>query len=103
MFKIPDYTSYQKTEQHYQYKSIGGVTMMTGFGMGFGVVGPLLMLLFWGGLIFGAVWIVRAVFQTGPSIRMGQIQNAGDILNQRYARGELTRDQYEGMRQDLET
>lgn len=77
--------------------------MMTGFGMGFGVVGLLLMLLVWGGLIFGAVWIVRAVFPTTPSTRMEQIQNAGDILDQRYARGELTRDQYEGMRQDLVT
>ncbi len=77
--------------------------MMTGFSMGFGVVGLLLMLLFWGGLIFGAVWIVRTVFQTTSSTRMVQVHNAGDILDQRYARGELTRDQYEGIRQDLET
>lgn len=73
---------------------------------GFGIIGLLLMVLFWGGLIFGAVWLVRAVFptvsQNSPSTRLGQVQNARDILDQRYARGELTRDQYESMRQDLE-
>jgi putative membrane protein len=73
---------------------------------GFGIVGILLMLLFWGGLIFGAVWLVRAVFKPGsqsrPSARLESGRNARDILDQRYARGELTRDQYEGIRRDLE-
>jgi putative membrane protein len=76
------------------------------FGMGFGIVGLLLMLLFWGGLIFGAVWLVRALFQvgaqSGPSGRTDRDNSPRDILDQRYARGEITRQQYEGMRQDLE-
>ncbi len=73
---------------------------------GFGVIGLLLMVLFWGGLIFGAAWLMKAVFQAGPQIRpesqRERGRNARDILDERYARGDLAQDQYERMRQDLE-
>jgi putative membrane protein len=73
---------------------------------GFGIIGLLLMVLFWGGLILGAAWLVKAVFQTnspiGPDGPSSRNLNARDILDQRYARGELARDQYESMRQDLD-
>ncbi|TFH35084.1 MAG: hypothetical protein E4G99_08105 [Anaerolineales bacterium] len=79
---------------------------MMGFGMGFGILGLLLMVLFWGSIILGAVWLLKAVFQTGKqttaSTRMGPGQNAREILDHRYAQGELTREQYELIRQDLE-
>ncbi len=76
--------------------------MMMGFGMGFGLLGSLLMLLFWGGLILGAVWLVRALF-SGASFgrRQEQEPNALELLARRYARGEITREQYEIMKQDL--
>jgi putative membrane protein len=82
---------------------IGGGKMM----MGFGLIGVVLMILFWGGLILGAVWLVRAVFQPGNQFgsrtQSTQEQSARDILDRRYARGEITREQYEAMRKDLET
>ena len=75
--------------------------------MGFGLIGVVLMILFWGGLILGAVWLVRAVFQpgnqSGSRTQSTQEQSARDILDRRYARGEITREQYEAMRKDLET
>jgi len=75
---------------------------MMGFGMGFGL---LLMLLFWVLLILGAAWLAKGVFgrdqrtlgtsgMSGPSPR--------EILDQRYARGELAREEYDRIRQDLE-
>jgi putative membrane protein len=73
--------------------------------LGFGMVGLLLMLLLWGGLIALAVWLVSLIFpragrsSASPSERE---LNARQIIDRRYARGELTRDQYELMRQDLE-
>ncbi len=74
--------------------------------MGFGLIGVVLMILFWGGLILGAVWLVRAVFQNGTQsgsrTQSTEDQNAREILDRRYARGELTREQYEVMRKDLE-
>ena len=77
-------------------------------GMGFGLLGLLLMLLFWVGLILLAVWLVRAIF-TGDSNNRpftprrgnGTNSNALEILAQRYARGEITREQYEIMKEDL--
>ena len=79
---------------------------MMGFGMGFGVLGLLIMLLFWGGLILLAVWLVRAIFTShsdnrAPTSQGGGASNALEILAQRYARGEITREQYEIMKRDL--
>jgi putative membrane protein len=78
---------------------------MMGFGMGFGIFGALFMLFFWGGLILLAVWLVKALFQgsSRPTTRLTEEpQTPRDILDQRYARGEITRDQYEIMRQDIQ-
>ena len=79
--------------------------MMTGIGMGLGGIGLLFMLLFWGGLIFGGVWLVKTIFassQQNPSgIEAQQHPTALDILDQRYARGEITREQYEIMKKDV--
>ena len=79
--------------------------MMTGFGLGWGGLGMgLMMLLFWGGLVVLAVLLVRGLFPgsgrvpTGPS---GAEPTARQILDQRYARGEITREQFEQLKQDL--
>lgn len=78
--------------------------MMTTFGMGFGVIGIFLMLLFWGGLIVLAVFAVRALFN--PNSRDRNIPSANhptarEILDQRYARGEISQDEYERMKMSL--
>jgi putative membrane protein len=78
--------------------------MGSGFGLGFGIFGFLFMLIFWGGLILLAVWLVRALFSTNASRgtnRGGSDQSAQQILDQRYARGEISREQYDIMKQDL--
>lgn len=78
--------------------------MMTGFGMGFGVIGLLFMALFWGVLIFGGVWLVRVLFNNrGPSqnLPLDRQPGAREILDQRYARGEITQEQYELMKRDI--
>lgn len=78
--------------------------MMTGFGMGFGLLGLLLMILFWVVLIALAVWLVWALFNRAP--RLPPVQGNSDataqqILDARYARGEITKEQYELIKQDL--
>jgi putative membrane protein len=77
---------------------------MTMMGIGFGMFGLLVMLLFWAGLVVLAAWLVRALFphdgrHAAPAAGRGQ--DAREILNRRYARGEITREQYELMKQDL--
>ncbi len=78
---------------------------MMGMGLGCGVFGLLLMLLFWGGLIALAVWLASALFPRSNremSISTDQDLSAQEILDRRYVRGEITRDQYELMKQDIE-
>lgn len=77
---------------------------MMGMGLGFGLFGLLLMLLFWGGLIVLAVWLAGVLFPgssrttTSPDARD---LSPNDILDSRYARGDITREQYELMKKDL--
>ena len=78
-------------------------------------------LVFWVAIIAGLVWLLgRGQGVPQPPVTRGQNdtsavetvkvpqppvtrgQNALDILNQRYARGELSREQYDQMRRDLE-
>lgn len=70
--------------------------------MGFGLIW---MLLFWGGLIVLAIWLIVNLFPTGPQPPASNTRDAPagarDILDQRYARGELSREQYEEMRQTM--
>lgn len=70
-----------------------------GLGMG---LGWLSMLAFWGALIVGVVWLVRAFGgDTDGAARRGE-ESALDILKRRYAAGEITREEYEQMRRTLE-
>jgi putative membrane protein len=75
---------------------------MMGFGIGFGL---LFMLLFLGVLVVGAIWLVKAVF-SGERRTLGSAAGGEprprDVLDQRYARGELAREEYDRIRQDLE-
>ncbi|MCK4801550.1 MAG: SHOCT domain-containing protein [Anaerolineales bacterium] len=76
--------------------------MMHGFG--FGIGGFLGMILIWGLLIIGTVWLIRALFSGGinkPLRETDREDQAIDILNKRYARGELKREEYELMKKDL--
>lgn len=77
--------------------------MMMGMGVGFGLVG-LLMLVFWGGLILLVVLALRGLFTSGgahPAAGPSVASNARQILDERYARGEIDREKYEEMRSDL--
>jgi len=62
-------------------------------------LGGLAMLVFWGALIVGAILVVRYL---GGVPRSEAHPSPLDILKRRYASGEITREQYEEMRKDLE-
>ncbi len=83
-----------------------GPWMMGGyFGQGYGLGGSILSLLFWvlilGGGALLVVWFGR---QSSPSSssRTGSEETALEILKRRFALGEITREQFEQMRRDLE-
>jgi putative membrane protein len=70
------------------------------WGLGTGL-GWLVMLAFCGALIAGAVLLFRAI--AGRSVSPpSSAETPLDVLKHRYAAGEITREQYESMRQVLE-
>jgi len=75
--------------------------MMMGWGMGLGL---LFMLLFWGALIALAVWLVRALFPSAnqpPASPGDRPLSAREILDRRFARGEIDREEYDLMRKTI--
>lgn len=81
--------------------------MWNGFeGMGWGWIGfgVLHMLLFWVLVILGIVVLVRALSGGSGATRSGsdtERPHAMEILKARYAKGEITREQFEQMRRDI--
>jgi putative membrane protein len=66
-----------------------------------GWIGLILNLVFWVGLIAGLILLVFwAIRRARVSSAPGQL-NAKEILQTRYTRGELTREQFELMKQDI--
>lgn len=68
--------------------------------MGFGMIGG--MLLFWIVVIVLAVLLVRGLFQTKQPKLANNPLSARQILEQRYARGEINQEQYLLMLKDIQ-
>jgi putative membrane protein len=78
--------------------------MMYGGGMmgGYGVIGLLFNLAAVVGIVLLVVWAVKRFSGgAGVSNQPGGSQSPREILQARYARGEITREQYQQMLQDL--
>lgn len=67
-----------------------------GWGMGFGWI---FMVLFWALVILGIVYIVQAISRRAG--QAGPVESALDILKKRYAKGEITKEEFERMKDDL--
>ena len=72
--------------------------MMYGYG-GWWVFGFLMFIIFWGAVIALIVWAIRRSHGTGsgPSVARSPL----DIAKERYARGEISKDQFEQIKKDL--
>ncbi len=83
--------------------------MMGGFGFGGMLFGGLMMLVIWLLVIGGVIWLVVTLARGGrivnsaPSNLGGPVpgQTPLDVLNMRYAKGEITKEQYDQLRRDL--
>jgi putative membrane protein len=67
-----------------------------GWGMGFGWI---FMIIFWALVILGIMYIVHAVSRRAG--QSGAEETPLDILKKRYARGEITKEEFERMKDDL--
>ena len=68
-----------------------------GMGMGIG------MLLFWGLLIALIVVLLRSTWSAGACGKREEGKSALDILKERYARGEIGKEEFEQKKRDLES
>ena len=75
-----------------------GPWMMGGFGWGWFM--PIIMIVFWGLVIWGIVALVRGL-STGSGGSSTQADSALEILKRRYARGEITKEEYEEKKKEL--
>lgn len=60
-------------------------------------LGPVFMIIVWGFIIWGTVSLVR-YFSSHTDTKN---ESAIDILKERYAKGEITREQFESMKKDI--
>ena len=74
-------------------------TWHSGWGMGFGW---LFMLLFWGLIILGIAALAKWLW-TSTAAGAAKPKTALEILQERYARGEIDREEYERIRRDLQS
>ncbi len=76
--------------------------MMGGWGYGgYGafnmLLGPIILI----AVIVGVVWLVRKDASPGAQITPGRRSSGLDVLEERYARGEISRDEYVEKKRDI--
>lgn len=77
--------------------------MMTNFGMGFGWLGMLFVVIFWIALIASVIWLLsNLISKQGQAGKSETNETAITILEKRYARGEIDKEKLETMRHNLE-
>ncbi|HEY8531623.1 MAG TPA: SHOCT domain-containing protein [Limnochorda sp.] len=65
-------------------------------------IGALFMILFWAVLIGGIVWLVRTLAEGSRTARQEGPSRALAILEERFARGEISAEEFRRMREELQ-
>ena len=68
---------------------------------GWGLGGGIMMIIFWAAIILAIVWIVKEVGGRNNSDKTRHAKSAIEILKERYAKGEITKEQFESMKKDV--
>jgi len=72
-----------------------------GWGWGWGMLGTVHMLLWWVLIVLGIAVLAKWLFTSGPRHQAGAGASALEILKERYARGEIGKDEFEQKKRDL--
>jgi putative membrane protein len=72
---------------------------MWGWGWGIGMMG--MMLLFWGVVIFAGVTGIRWFVNQTKQTKQPRTDSAMEILRERFARGEIEKDEFEAKKKEL--
>ncbi len=71
--------------------------MMDGYGMGYGI--GIIGLIFWILVIIGLVLLIKYLWESGGAKR--EQESALEILKKRYARGDISKEEFEEKKKDL--
>jgi putative membrane protein len=71
------------------------------WGYGWGILGVAHLVLWWILIILGITVLAKWLFAGLPSEGRGSRRRALEILEERYARGEIDRNEFESKRRDL--
>lgn len=63
---------------------------------GWGIIGFPMMILFWGAVIMIIIWAIRGSRNSNENGK-----SALDILKERYAKGEITKEEFESKKKDI--
>ncbi|MBO8174256.1 MAG: SHOCT domain-containing protein [Thermococcus sp.] len=73
---------------------------MMGFGY-FGIFGAIFMILFWVAIIAGVVWLIKWLLESSSGTSKISKNRALEILDEKYARGEIDDEEYERRKRKL--
>ena len=94
-----------KTQAHAQTGQYGGWGMGSGMmgGYGMGWFGGILMIAFWILILVGLIFLIKWLIQSiGRDKATGSSGNRSlEILKERYARGEIDKQEFESKKKDL--
>jgi len=80
----------------------GDWNMMWGGGGWWGILGMIFWLIILVAVIAGVIWLVRPkLYSSGDGLGVPRRPSGLDILEERYARGEIDRDEYLTKKRDL--
>ena len=72
-----------------------------GMGWGWGIFGAIHMVLWWALLIVGIAVLVKWLMAETPGGTRGAANRALEILQERYARGEIGKEEFDAKKRDL--
>jgi putative membrane protein len=85
----------------YGYGSHWGMMDGWGYGYGFGLAHMIIWVIILIAIVVGIIWLVRSLAASGGRQGLPRRSAGLDVLEERYARGEINRDEYLQKKRDL--
>ena len=85
----------------YGYGPQWGMMSGWGYGYGFGLIHMVVWIIILVAIIVGVIWLVRSLAGTGGHVSHQRRSPGLEVLEERYTRGEINRDEYLQKKKDI--